>query len=152
MRRLLPCSRLAPWSGLAAVLPAAVVVALAGCGGAQQAPSTPVPRPAAGRVIPPSPGRTPHQLSATVTPQGQVTALTAPGGRAVTRLRSGWYSVRIAVDSMKANFDLVGPNVHRKTTPHSMDLAIWGIHFLPGTYRYLNDTDPSATSHEISVH
>jgi hypothetical protein len=60
--------------------------------------------------------------------------------------------VRIAVDSLKANFDLVGPNVHRTTTPRSMDLAIWGIHFVPGTYRYMNDEDSGATSHEISVY
>jgi hypothetical protein len=91
-------------------------------------------------------------LTATVTPTGQVTALSTPGGRTVTRLRSGWYSVRIAVDSLKANFDLVGPNLHRTSTPRSMDLAIWGVHFVRGTYRYLNDENPGATTHAISVY
>lgn len=142
--------RLLPWVALAAAVLALIIVALLSGGGAHRASSAPTPpKPVAGRVIPPP---ATDQLSATVTPTGQVTALSTPGGLAVTRLRSGWYTVRIAVDSLKANFDLVGPNLHRTTTPRSMDLAIWGIHFVPGTYRYMNDADPGASSHEISVY
>jgi hypothetical protein len=107
-----------------------------------------------GRIIPPHHGRIipPRQLSAKVTTTGRVTALSTADGRTVKRLPSGWYSVRVAVDSLKANFDLVGPNLHRTSTPRSIDLAIWGIHFVPGTYRYMNDDDPGATTHEISVY
>jgi hypothetical protein len=91
-------------------------------------------------------------LTATVTPTGQVTALSTQSGHTVTRLPSGWYTVRVAVDSLKANFDLVGPNVHRTTAPRSMDLAFWGVHFVRGTYRYMNDENPGATTHAISVY
>jgi hypothetical protein len=153
--------RLLPWVALATVVLALILALVLGTDGGRKASSPTAARGADGVISPPS-GRTlptPHgriipssRLTATVTPAGQVTALSTASGETVTRLHAGWYSLRIAVDSLNANFDLVGPNLHRTSTPRSMDLAIWGIHLVPGTYRYMNDEDPGATSHEISVY
>jgi hypothetical protein len=114
--------------------------------GAAVAPPRPAGKPDAARLLPPP------ELSTTVSATGQLTPLRTASGRAVARLHTGWYSVRITVDSTKAGFYLAGPNVHRATSPRSMDLAIWGIHFVRGTYRYMNDNNARATTRVISVY
>jgi hypothetical protein len=94
----------------------------------------------------------PHKLIATVTASGQVT-LTAPNGQPVTVLPSGWYTLRVRVNSSNADFCLTGPTVRHATRTHFTGEAIWGVHFIKGTYRYENTCSDStnATTHVISV-
>jgi hypothetical protein len=94
----------------------------------------------------------PPKLIATVTASGQVT-LTTPSGRSVTVLPSGWYTVRVRVNSSSADFCLTGPTVRHATHTHFTGEAIWGVHFIKGTYRYNNACGDGshATMHVISV-
>jgi len=93
----------------------------------------------------------PPKLTATVSTSGQV-SVTASTGRAVTRLHNGWYTVGVTVDSPSANFHLVGPRVQRATRANFTGVAVWGVHFLKGAYRYLSDRDVRATTHVITVY
>ncbi len=93
----------------------------------------------------------PPRLTATVSASGRV-SLTASNGGTVTRLHNGWYTVAINVDSRNADFHLSGPQVHRATRSHFTGVAIWGVHFLKGTYRYMSDRNARATTRTISVY
>jgi hypothetical protein len=42
--------------------------------------------------------------------------------------------------------------VHRATLARFTGEALWGIHFLKGTYRYYNDHSVRATLHLVSVY
>jgi len=108
----------------------------------------------AGKKAEPGSNRTaPPKLIATVTASGQVT-LTAPNGHPVTRLPSGWYTVLVRVNSSNADFHLTGPTVRQTTRTHFTGEALWGVHFIVGTYRYENAHSGSshATMHLISVY
>jgi hypothetical protein len=101
--------------------------------------------PARNRTAPP-------KLIATVTASGQVT-LTTLNGQPVTVLSSGWYTVRVRVNSSSADFCLTGPTVRHTTRTHFTGEAIWGVHFIKGTYRYENACGGGshATTHVVSV-
>jgi hypothetical protein len=90
----------------------------------------------------------PPKLTATVSGRGQVTL--SSDGRAVTRLRRGLYTVLVRVDSSDAGFRLTGPGVDHRTGPHFVGLALWGVHFVRGTYRYTDDR--GSTGHVVSVY
>jgi hypothetical protein len=95
---------------------------------------------------------TPPELTATVNGPGQV-ALTS-NGHPVTRLHSGVYTVLVTVDSSNADFHLTGPGVDHTTGAHFVGLALWGVHFVKGTYSYTDNRSASArmTTHVISVY
>ena len=93
----------------------------------------------------------PPRLTATVSTSGAV-SLTDARGHAVKRLRHGWYTVAIMVNSPNADFHLTGPKVQRVTRPRFTGVAIWGVHFLKGTYRYMSDRGARATRRTISVY
>ena len=78
--------------------------------------------------------------------------MTDSGGRAITRLRSGWYTIFVTVNAAGADFHLAGPSVDSATKAKIPGVALWGIHFLKGTYRYMNDHDTRATTHELAVY
>jgi hypothetical protein len=67
-------------------------------------------------------------------------------------LPSGWYSVLVRVNSTHEDFHLVGPNVDRTTTGNMPSLTLWGIQFVKGTYRYMNDRDTRAAARVFSVY
>jgi hypothetical protein len=93
----------------------------------------------------------PPKLTATVGASGQV-GLTDRNGHAVTRLRRGWYTLLVRVNSGRADFRLSGPGVNRATRTHFTGEALWGIHFLRGTYRYYNDHSVRAATRVVSVY
>ena len=93
-----------------------------------------------------------NKLLATVSTTGGQVTLTDSGGRTVTRLRSGWYSIFVTVNAAGADFHLTGPSVDSATKAKIPGVAIWGIHFPKGTYRYMNDRDARATTHVLSVY
>jgi hypothetical protein len=93
-----------------------------------------------------------NKLLATVSTTGGQVTLTDSGGQTVTRLRSGWYSIFVTVNATGADFHLTGPSVDSATKAKIPGVAIWGIHFPKGTYRYMNDRDAHATTHILSVY
>jgi hypothetical protein len=95
----------------------------------------------------------PPKLTATVSASGEVT-LTTSDGRALTRLPSGRYTVLVSVNSGDADFHLTGPAVNHATHAHFIGVALWGVHFVKGTYRYTNDRGPhgAGTTHVVSVY
>jgi hypothetical protein len=78
--------------------------------------------------------------------------LTASDGRTVTRLRSGWYTIFVTVNATGADFHLTGPSVDSATKAKVPGVAVWGIHLLKGTYRYMNDRDARAATRVLSVY
>lgn len=93
-----------------------------------------------------------NKLLATVSTTGGEATLTDSGGRAITRLRSDWYTIFVTVNAAGADFHLTGPSVDSATKSKTPGVALWGIHFLKGTYRYMNDHDARATTHVLSVY
>jgi len=93
----------------------------------------------------------PPKLTATVSASS--VALTTASGRSVSRLPSGWYTIAVHLDSGDADFHLIGPNVER-TASASGSIALWGVHLLKGTYRYMDDRNGRgrASTHVISVY
>jgi hypothetical protein len=120
----------------------AVAVGAVGCGGGVSGASN---QPTASNTPAPT------KLNATVEANGQV-SLTTPTGGAVTHLHNGLYTIMVTVNSTTADFHLTGPSVQRTTRAHVASVAIWGIQFLKGTYHYLNDQNPRASTHTISVY
>jgi hypothetical protein len=100
-------------------------------------------------VEPPAPS---NKLLATVSATGREVTLTDSGGRAVTRLHSGWYSIFVTVNATGADFHLTGPGVDSATKAKIPGVALWGIHLLKGTYHYSNDHDTHAGAHVLSVY
>jgi hypothetical protein len=133
-----------PSRAVLAIAGAAVAFATGGCGsGVSGATSTSKATEA------PSPT---NKLLATVSTTGGQVTLTDSGGRTLTRLRSGWYTIFVTVNAAGADFHLAGPSVDSATKAKVPGVALWGIHFLKGTYRYMNDRDASSTTHALSVY
>ncbi len=128
-----------------AIAGAAVALAGGGCGGGVSGASK---QAAASKTEAPAPT---NKLLATVSATGQVT-MTDSGGRIVTRLRSGWYSIFVTVNAAGADFHLTGPSVDSATKAKVPGVALWGIHLLKGAYRYMNDRDARATTRVLSVY
>jgi hypothetical protein len=92
----------------------------------------------------------PPKLSGVVSAQGAV-ILKDGRGAAVRRLRPGWYTVLIAVETRTADFHLVGPGTNKSTGRHFLGDVLWGVHFVRGTYRYMSDSNATGTTHSVSV-
>jgi hypothetical protein len=127
-----------------AIAGAAVALATVGCGSGVSGASATSKKTEA-----PSPT---NKLLATVSTTGGQVALTDSGGRTLTRLRNGWYTIFVTVNAAGADFHLTGPSVDSATKAKVPGVALWGIHFLRGTYHYLNDRNASATTHVLSVY
>jgi len=54
----------------------------------------------------------------------------------------------VKLDSPNVRFSLVGPGLHRASKSGFDGAAIWGVHLVPGTYRY---TAQSAGAESPSV-
>ena len=93
-----------------------------------------------------------NKLLATVSTTGGEAALTDAGGHMITRLRSGWYTIFVTVNAAGADFHLAGPSVDSATKAKVPGVALWGVHLVKGTYRYMNDHDARATTHVLSVY
>jgi hypothetical protein len=93
----------------------------------------------------------PPRLSGLLSPAGEV-SLTDSNGQPITHLQSGRYTLSINVESADGNFRLIGPQIRRRTRPHFTGIVLWGVNFVKGTYRYLNQAaGKHATVHVISV-
>jgi hypothetical protein len=78
-------------------------------------------------------------------------SLTNSHGVTVARLTPGWYTLLIRIQSRAADFHIVGPGTNRRTAKMFLGDALWGIHFVKGTYRYMTDARAKATTHRVSV-
>lgn len=130
-----------------AIAGAAVALAAGGCDSGASGAS----KQAAASKTAEAPAPT-NKLLATVSTTGHQVTLTDSGGRAVTRLRSGWYSIFVTVNATGADFHLTGPSVDSATKARVPGVALWGLHLLKGTYRYMNDRDARATTRVLSVY
>jgi len=130
-----------------AIAGAAVALAAGGCGSGVSGASAQATSSRTAEAPAPT-----NKLLATVSSTGGQVTLTDSGGRTVTRLRSGWYSIFVTVDAAGADFHLTGPRVDSATKAKIPGVAIWGIHFPKGTYRYMNDRDARATTHVLSFY
>jgi hypothetical protein len=111
----------------------AAAVGLAGCG------SGPAKPPAYPRVF------------GSVGPGASI-SLNDTSGNAVTRLKPGTYTFRIADHSTSDDFHLVGPTVDLRTVVKTRSAAVWSPLILnPGTYRYYSDADPKTLSGSFRV-
>jgi hypothetical protein len=129
-----------------AIAGAAAALAIGGCSGVSGAA-----KQAAASKTAEAPAPT-NKLLATVSATGGAVTLTDSGGHAITRLRSGWYTIFVTVNAAGADFHLTGPSVDSATKAKIPGVALWGIHFLKGTYRYMNDHHARATTHVLSVY
>jgi plastocyanin len=77
------------------------------------------------------------KLVATVGP-GPTISVTK-GGKKVTSLRPGRYSITVRDRSGFHNFHLTGPGVNRKTTVPEVRTRTWTLTFRRGTHRFVCD-------------
>ena len=77
------------------------------------------------------------KLVATVGP-GPTISVTK-GGKKVTSLKPGRYSITVRDRSNFHNFHLTGPGVNRKTTVPEVRTRAWTLTFRRGTYRFVCD-------------
>lgn len=140
-----------PARTILAIAGAAAALAAGGCGGVSGAAKQAAAPKAAASKTAEEPAPT-NKLLATVSTTGREVTLTDSGGRAITHLRSGWYTIFVTVNTTGADFHLTGPSVDSATKAKISGVALWGIHFLKGTYRYMNDRDARVTTHVLSVY
>lgn len=146
-----PIARYTTGGAALAIATAALALATGGCGsGASGARTGGASKQATAPKTAEAPA--PSKLLATVSATGREVTLTDSHGRAVTRLRSGWYSIFVTVDARGADFHLTGPGVDSATKAKIPGVALWGIHLRQGTYRYSNDHDARAGAHVLSVY
>jgi hypothetical protein len=104
---------------------------------------------AAALAAKPKVGPPPPKLFAAVGAAKQV-SLKDSHGKAVVRLKPGWYTLTISDSSAKQRFRLLGPGLNRSTGAGFVGAAIWGVDLHKGTYRYLTVGQTTA-SHSFSV-
>jgi hypothetical protein len=135
-----------------AIAGTAAALAIAGCGeGSGASKQTAPAKQTAAAQTAEAPAST-NKLLATVSTTGGEATLTDSGGHTITRLRSGWYTIFVTVNATGADFHLTGPSVDSATKAKIPGVALWGVHLLKGTYRYMNDHDTPATTHVLSVY
>jgi plastocyanin len=65
------------------------------------------------------------------------------GGKTVTTLKSGTYSIVVSDKSSIHNFHLIGPGVNKKTTVPFTGTQTWTVKLKPGSYTYQCDIHAS---------
>jgi plastocyanin len=65
------------------------------------------------------------------------------GGKKVTKLKAGTYTIKVADKSTIHNFHLRGPGVNKLTSVAKVGVSTWVVKLAKGTYKYV--CDPHAT-------
>jgi Copper binding proteins, plastocyanin/azurin family len=65
------------------------------------------------------------------------------GGKKVTRLKPGTYTITVADKSSIHNFHLTGPGVNKKTAVGFKGTKTWKLTLKKGTYKYVCDPHKS---------
>ena len=131
-------------ASLLALMALATAPLAAGCGsgsssGTSSSPNSSSSASLAGATSPAN-AKLPPRLLGRLNSAGTVT-LTYAAGQPVTTLQSGRYTLSLSIESKRGDFHLVGPMIKRRTRPRFTGIVLWGVHFVKGTYRYLNDKD-----------
>ena len=61
------------------------------------------------------------------------------GGKKVTKLKAGAYTININDKSNVHNFHLVGPGVNKKTSVTALTKTTWKVTLKKGTYKFVCD-------------
>lgn len=88
-------------------------------------------------------------LTGTVGP-GFTISLTA-GGKKVTKLKAGTYTIKISDKSNIHNFHLTGPGVNKKTSVGGTGSQTWNLKLKKGKYHYQCDPHASFMSGNFTV-
>lgn len=89
-------------------------------------------------------------LRGTVGPGFTISLLDA-GGKPVTRLDPGAYTVAVSDLSPIHNFHLVGPGLDMKTGVEETGQATWSVTLVAGTYRFFCDPHATTMKGEVTV-
>ena len=65
------------------------------------------------------------------------------GGKTVTTLKAGTYTITVADKSNIHDFHLTGPGVNKKTSVGGLGTTIWKLTLKKGTYKYVCDPHAS---------
>jgi plastocyanin len=65
------------------------------------------------------------------------------GGKRVTALKAGTYTIKVADKSNIHNFHLSGPGVNKTTSVPGTGTSTWTVKLKQGTYRYVCDPHAS---------
>jgi len=80
-------------------------------------------------------------LTGTVGPAFTITL--TQGGKRVTALKAGTYTIKVADKSNIHNFHLSGPGVNKTTSVPGTGTSTWTVKLKKGTYRYVCDPHAS---------
>ena len=97
----------------------------------------------------PATAATPTKLVGTVGPSFTITL--KKGGKKVTTLKAGRYTISVQDKSDFHNFHLTGPGVNKKTTVSEVKTKTWTVTFKKGTYRYVCDPHSSQMKGSFKV-
>jgi plastocyanin len=61
------------------------------------------------------------------------------GGKTVTKLKAGTYTITIQDKSNIHDFHLTGPGVNKKTSVAAVNTSTWTVTLKKGTYKYICD-------------
>ena len=97
----------------------------------------------------PATAATPTKLVGTVGPSFTITL--KKGGKKVTTLKAGRYTISVQDKSDFHNFHLTGPGVNKKTTVSEVKTTTWTVTLKKGTYRYVCDPHSSQMKGSFKV-
>ena len=88
-------------------------------------------------------------LTGTVGPGFTITL--TQGGKKVTKLKAGTYTIKIADKSNIHNFHLTGPGVNKKTSVGGTGSTTWTVKLKAGTYKFICDPHASIMKGSFKV-
>lgn len=88
-------------------------------------------------------------LTGTVGPGFTITL--TQGGKKVTSLKAGTYTLKISDKSNIHNFHLSGPGVNKKTSVGAVQKVTWKVTLKKGTYKYVCDPHVSIMHGSFTV-
>jgi plastocyanin len=89
------------------------------------------------------------KLMGTVGPGFTITL--AQGGKKVTKLKAGTYTITVQDKSAIHDFHLTGPGVNKTTTVGGQGTSTWTVKLKKGTYKYVCDPHASFMKGSFSV-
>ena len=100
-------------------------------------------------VVGAAPATAATKLVGTVGPSFSITL--KKGGKKVTTLKAGTYTLTVQDKSDFHNFHLMGPGVNKKTTVSEVKTKTWTVTLKKGTYRYVCDPHSSQMKGSFKV-
>jgi plastocyanin len=73
------------------------------------------------------------------------------GGKKVTTLKAGTYTIKVQDKSNIHNFHLTGPGVNKKTVVGAVQTVTWKVTLKKGTYKYVCDPHASIMKGSFKV-